>query len=272
MSTTRDSNLTQSIPAQWQIYPSIPTECPRRRDTFIAFAITNLVTMVLGLAVGCRPFIYIISCRMFGKKKRKNVYWYNWLPTWGLTFVGNVLCAVLIMRTPGYEHIRVADVAMLYLQRPRITLLALTTVTYAIVWKGEMPWIRAWVATAGAELLLQIMAAIWVVRAGEGYLNQRHILAIAIWEWVNAGLTAIMAIYIVRCWRNQVAHAEAVDEAAKYPNGFVMQNDFWVQNGFSERQAVPKVKRLTFRVWLILMVIGGLGYAGVGAHQNLGLK
>ena len=63
----------QPIPAQWPIYPSIPTECPRRRDIFIAFAITNLVTTVLGLAVGCRPFIYTITCHMFGKKKRKNV-------------------------------------------------------------------------------------------------------------------------------------------------------------------------------------------------------
>lgn len=59
-----------------------------------------------------------------------------------------------------------------------------------------------------------------------------------------------------------MAHAEAVNEAVKYPNGLVMQNGLWVQNGFSERQAILEVKRLTFRAWLVLMVFDGLGYVG----------
>lgn len=162
--TSMPSSATESgIPPQWAIYPdasdpSAPTTCPTPPETFKAFIIANAVVTILGIIIGCRPVLSKLTRDRLGKKGKVDTIRYNWLPPLCLQILTNVVCGAIIHYTPGYAHVRVENVMMLYLIRPRISLIATTTAAAFIVLKDEYPWMYSMLATAVAELILQLMA------------------------------------------------------------------------------------------------------------------
>ncbi|KAK5655611.1 hypothetical protein OQA88_5542 [Cercophora sp. LCS_1] len=135
--------MSSTFPSRWTIYPSesaSETTCPAPKDTFIAFIIANAVVTVLGVFLGCRPVLNKLTCGCLGRKGKTNTILYNWIPSVCLQILANVVCGAIIRSTPGYGHVSVADVMMLYLVRPRIALIATSTAAAFVVLKDEYPW------------------------------------------------------------------------------------------------------------------------------------
>jgi hypothetical protein len=204
---TPDPYLSSSepeFPSRWTIYPdtsnatvlaSLPG-CPTPQETFTGFIIANAVVTVVGVIIGCRPVLNKLTCNLLAKKGKKNTIRYNWIPTVVLQILANVVCGAIIHYTPGYEHVRVEDVMMLYLIRPRIALIATSTAAAFLILKDEYPWMYSLLANGITELILQIMAVCWVVATGHSGWNTTF-LVITVFMFIGTGLTAIVAGLII---------------------------------------------------------------------------
>ncbi|KAK4212613.1 hypothetical protein QBC37DRAFT_287682, partial [Rhypophila decipiens] len=191
------------FPSRWTIYPtisdpSIYPECPATRDTFIGFIIANAIVTVIGVIIGCRPILNRLTCNKLAKKGRTKTILYNWIPSIVMQILANVACGAVIHATPGYEHIRVEDVVMLYLIRPRISLIAMSTAAAFVVLKDEYPWMYSMLSSAVTEVVLQLMAACWVVARGyKTAFGDSGFIAIAVFMLIGLGMTTIVTGIII---------------------------------------------------------------------------
>lgn len=87
-----------------------------------------------------------------------NTVVYSWIFPFGLHAGANVLTAVIIHYTPGYENVKVQNAMMMYFVRPRISVVVLATMTAFFPTHDDYPWMYALLSNTIAELFLQIIA------------------------------------------------------------------------------------------------------------------
>jgi hypothetical protein len=197
-------------PTRWIISPAAvmaggdPQEygCPSLASTLIAFAITNVLVSAFGAIAGYRPVQHFVTCHRLGKPKSKNTIRYAWIFPLCAQFLANAIIGAVIHNTPGYEHIKVGDVVMIYLVRPRISLIFLLTLCTFFIIREEYMWRSALIGNAIAEILLQISADVYLVITAHGfYGGWSGIMKITIFLCVTTGLAAMgvaLTLYTMR--------------------------------------------------------------------------
>lgn len=164
-----DRPIGERFPERWQITsvdvlagdPEAIERCPSPGSILISFVITNAIVMAVSLVVGYRPFIHaIIPC--LGQKKPNRIK-FAWVLPLVTHLLANAIIGALIHHTPGYSHVGVVDVMMLYLIRPRIAVIVLFWATALFRVNNEYPWLASLIGNAVTELLLQIAALAWVL-------------------------------------------------------------------------------------------------------------
>ncbi|KAF2474898.1 uncharacterized protein BDR25DRAFT_340573 [Lindgomyces ingoldianus] len=226
------SQSSPQLPDTWKIAPldvlngdiDAIAKCPKTSTTFIAFAISNVIVTVVGILLGCRPIIHKLSCHVLGKRGKQNTILYNWIFPLALHVGANALVGVVIHNTPGYENVKVQDAMMIYFVRPRISVLALATMSCFFMSREDYPWMYALLANTIAEFILQVIADIWVIYTGINRWNTTA-LGIAAAMCISTGLFFIVALLIVIASRpydstgGQVFHID-------YAAGFKVSNSF----------------------------------------------
>jgi len=157
------------IPLEWIIAPLNVTEgqCPDAQQTQLAFGLTNLAVALLTLVFGCRPVVHRLSRGVLGKKGGRGVLW-TWAVGLALQLLANVAASLLVVRSPGYEHLALANVFVLYAARPRISPLWTAFLRLAVDvkpktgWEPEFVYADGYISTAIAELFLQLVAGVFV--------------------------------------------------------------------------------------------------------------
>ena len=92
-----------------------------------------------------------------------------WILPFLFTLAANATLGAIIHNTPGYQNVEFYNVMLIYLVRPRISMMALLTLTYFWRIKGEYAWLAAFLGSSVAESFLQIIATIWVLEIGVHY-------------------------------------------------------------------------------------------------------
>ncbi|RYO99921.1 hypothetical protein DL764_006662 [Monosporascus ibericus] len=227
-----------------------------------------------------------MTCGRLAKKGQTNTILYNWIPAVAFQILANVVCGVIIHNTPGYEHVKVEEVMMLYLIRPRISLIATSTAAAFVVLKDEYPWMYSMLANAITESILQVIAVCWVVATGHSTWNTTFTV-IAAFMFIGTGLTIIVTAIIIFMSRPYDATGGRVFDTTHWHN-LQISNSFgnrfrnWLQlmffacpayivswcffglliSGLEDQWCPPKLSA-QIAVWTVFPVLGIFG--GVGA-------
>ena len=159
------------IPLEWVIAPLNVSagQCPTAEQTKLAFGITNLVVGVLTLVFGCRPILHYLSRGWLGKKGGKGVAW-TWIISFALQLLSNLFASLMVVHTPGFEHLSMLNTFALYAARPRINVvwtacLRMVVAVNLHAWSEkadrgeEFVFADSYISAATSELFLQIVAA-----------------------------------------------------------------------------------------------------------------
>ena len=112
------------IPWSWEVTPLNTTShaCPSSSSILGTYAAVNILTAALGLIFSHRFMTKKITFGMFGRAGSTSWKW-MWLLQLGLHFGADLIVALLITRTSGYDHAnapRVWDLALFFTTRPRM--------------------------------------------------------------------------------------------------------------------------------------------------------
>jgi hypothetical protein len=112
----------------------IPPSCPTFEKTLIMFAVVNIVVSFLGMAIGYRPLVHSLTCKIMGKPERSLLWTVTWIPIVGLQLAASAAIGAVIRSRPGYGHMSITQLMLLYTARPRLSWLFLV---FANMFGGE---------------------------------------------------------------------------------------------------------------------------------------
>lgn len=128
------SNYTNStvptIPQRWIISPLDPgdrSQCPPAAASLLTFLTTNILASIIGVAFGSRLIVHQLTFQKFGNRfldrfpSIDSRYGYTWIIPFCVQLFANLIIAIMIKRSPGYEGTSIGDIMLLYLFRPRLS-------------------------------------------------------------------------------------------------------------------------------------------------------
>jgi hypothetical protein len=237
------------LPKRWIIAPAnvlggdteAAAHCPKPSSTLIAFAITNAIVSVLGILAGYRPFVHAITGGCCGKPGARNTIKFSWIAPLVLHLFANLIIGAVIHTTPEYGQVRVIDVMMIYLVRPRISVIFLLFMTTFFRIKKEYRWLSALIGNSIAEFIIQCAADIWVVLTSRGEAWNRMI-GVIVGMFISTALMAIGLACIIFTTRPQDGSG-----------GDIKNHNY---NGIKTSNSIYN----RFLWWVLIMAFVGPGY------------
>lgn len=120
--TGNDTINLPPIPIEWIVSPQNITsknQCPTAEGTIRTFVAADLILALVLIVTAFRPFLYRTTLHAFGKRGGRQVY-LTWVFWFALQLIGNLGASLVIVNTPGYGHLGLANVFALYASRPRL--------------------------------------------------------------------------------------------------------------------------------------------------------
>lgn len=167
------------IPFEWIVSPStVMGTCPNASQVLTMFAVTEAVIVLLTPLVAYRPFVHWLSRGRLGRRRKNSPLW-TWAVVFACGLLANAAVAAIIGHSPGYGHLNMLHVFVVFLGRPRFHLVVLgvlrivvavarprdmdkTRVVSRRLDNGtEFPYTDAYVAVALSELLMLVVAAVF---------------------------------------------------------------------------------------------------------------
>lgn len=149
------------VPWTWRVKPSTASQqqhCPSNAWKLASLAIVNIVVALLIPFASKRTTIEWLSHGYLGHPRGK-----AWI-TSGCLFatlhvISNIINASIVKGTPGYEHVAVGSLALLWCTRPRVawlTILLLPSQAYQVMYFPSAA------ASLLSELILQLIASYYI--------------------------------------------------------------------------------------------------------------
>lgn len=153
------------IPWHWRLEPNrcLPNvnyteKCPSNAAKLVIFAAVNAVMLLATLIFGRRTIINRLTCGCLGGAHSK--WWFvSAIIVVALQLVSNLLNALLIRRTPGYSHISIGGLTLLWCTRPRMSWLAILLIS---VRAEEAMYFSAAASSLLAEIVLQMLGSYYM--------------------------------------------------------------------------------------------------------------
>ncbi len=150
------------IPWHWRLEPSrcLPNvkyteNCPSNAAKLGIFALVNAAMLIATLILGRRTVISWLTCGYLGGAYSK--WWFvSAIIVVALQLVSNLLNALLIRRVPGYSHISIGGLTLLWCTRPRVSWLAILLVS---IGAEEAMYFSSAASSLLAELVLQMLGS-----------------------------------------------------------------------------------------------------------------
>ncbi|KAK5073003.1 hypothetical protein LTR64_000590 [Lithohypha guttulata] len=88
-------------------------QCPKVQSALVSFAIVNAVVFLASTITANRHVVYFVTCHIFGGKEGGKWWPASALLSVAINLAGNVINALLIIRTPGYRHVPLLPLVLL---------------------------------------------------------------------------------------------------------------------------------------------------------------
>lgn len=188
-------------------------QCPTVKSALVSFAIVNSVVFVASVATANRYVTYYLTCKFFGGPKGGKWWPAAAIISVALNLLGNVVNAILIKGTPGYNHVPLIPLIMLWCTRPRLAWLVILLVWITKhIGRDMSTYLDSAVAALMAEVILQATGTVYMgmtvnhARVNEFYLvghleytphgSDALIMYAGALLWtVSVGLLLLRAIY-----------------------------------------------------------------------------
>lgn len=153
------------IPWHWRLEPDIclpnvnyTEKCPSNAAKLGIFAAVNAAMLIATLILGRRTFINKLTCGWLGAAHSK--WWFvSAIVVVALQLVSNLLNAILIRRVPGYSHISIGGLTMLWCTRPRVSWLAVLLISVSA---EEAMYFSTAASSLLAEIILQMLGSYYM--------------------------------------------------------------------------------------------------------------
>jgi hypothetical protein len=164
--TLEDDAYAALFPWQWQVKNNqnatvganaTSPGCPSTQAKLGSFAAINVVVFIVAAIVGRRQVVHRITFRRWGKKGDHSAVVFTAFLSVTLNLVANLINATLIRRNPGYRHINIGNLLLLWSSRPR---LAWGAGLLAKVEKEEYTSLAA--SAILAEVILQMIGSVYI--------------------------------------------------------------------------------------------------------------
>lgn len=179
-----DVRQGRPIPWSWAITPLDLShhECPQSSWILGSFAIINCCVAAIAPLLGHRKVVSFLTRGRLGKS-HSQLWKVLWVPQVLLQLGANALCALMVVRSPGYDTQKmpaVWDLMLFYTTRPRVAWLVLGALKSVGQSKSD-PTAGDWDSVARSSLLseivLECMGAYYMGRtANWARLNHYYIL------------------------------------------------------------------------------------------------
>lgn len=201
-----DVRQTRPIPWSWAITPLDLSyqNCPQSPQILGSFAIINLTVSAIAPLLGHRKVVSYLTCGLLGKPHSQS-WKFLWILQVILQLGANALCALMVIKSPGYiteKMPAVWDLMLFYTTRPRVAWLVLGALKSVGKSKSN-PTAGYWDSVARSSLLseivLECMGAYYMGRTAhwahlnhyyilhrlDGYVHRKSILQMIIGALVN---------------------------------------------------------------------------------------
>jgi hypothetical protein len=134
--------------------------CPSKFNKLGAFALVNVMVFLISAFLCRRTVIKRISLNLLGKAG--SPWWFGiGLMSALLNILSNVGSAMLVHSTPGFKHVPIFPLALLWCSRPRISWAAVLLVRLE---KEKSMYFSAGASALAAEIVLQCFGAVYLFR------------------------------------------------------------------------------------------------------------
>ena len=153
------------IPWHWRLEPNrcLPNvnyteQCPSNAAKLVIFAAVNAAMLLATLIFGRRTIINKLTFGCLGAAHSK--WWFvSAIIVVALQLVSNMLNALLIRRMPGYSHISIGGLTLLWCTRPRVSWLAVLLITVSA---EEAMYFSTAASSLLAEIVLQMLGSYYM--------------------------------------------------------------------------------------------------------------
>jgi hypothetical protein len=177
--------------------------CPSKFNKLGSFALVNFIVFVCSAFVCRRTVIQALSCNRLGTPG--SPWWFGLGALSALLNVlSNVAGAFLVHSVPGYKHVPIFALALLWCSRPRISWAIVLLVHLE---KEKSMYFSAGASALASEMILQSFGAVYLFRtvnfaARNGYYNHGNII-----HQVDGGRSAMLMYSGALLWTVTVGGA-----------------------------------------------------------------
>ncbi|KAK6541138.1 hypothetical protein TWF694_008510 [Orbilia ellipsospora] len=135
--------------------------CPTRLTKLGVFMLINLITFCSSLVLGRRDVVHFISCKVCGSPDGSPFWPLVAIFFAGLSFCSNIINAYIVKSTPGFHHVPITDLFLLWCCRPRIAWMGGLLI---FVQKEKAIYFGTATNALFTELVLQIAGGVYIFR------------------------------------------------------------------------------------------------------------
>lgn len=138
-------------------------QCPSVQSALLSFAIVNLVVFVASIVTANRKVTHHMTCKCCGGPKGGTCWPLMAILSVAFNLAANVVNAFLTKATPGYHHVPLVPLILLWCTRPRLAwfVIILVWITKKRNWDQTL-YLDSAVAALMAEVILQITGAVYM--------------------------------------------------------------------------------------------------------------
>ncbi|KAI9863668.1 MAG: hypothetical protein M1813_003691 [Trichoglossum hirsutum] len=179
--TLGDDAYAALFPWKWQIQQNITTganssslACPSTQTKLASFATINAVAFIFAVSLGRRTWVEWYTCGIFGKKDKHDTFIVTALLAVALNLIANLVNAAIIRRYPGFNHINIGSLLLLWASRPRLAWLAALLIN--VESDDQMYW-NLGASAILAEVILQAVGSVYIGITGNWARHYHFYLA-----------------------------------------------------------------------------------------------